>query len=169
MPDFLPRPIKLDEVESHDKYLQTYGVVCSATPKVEYNKTTKKAKQDVRIIDDTGTSMPVILLEMQNTDSFLAGDVLALLYPEKTKINNENGLQAFASRVATGIGSAREDALMKWWAQADKEAFVTSDAQEEEYYAADLAAYKLTIQDKDSDEFKELVDTYAAKHPLNKY
>ena len=123
----------------------------------------------MRIIDDTGTSMPVILLEMQNTDSFLAGDVLALLYPEKTKINNENGLQAFASRVATGIGSAREDALMKWWAQADKEAFVTSDAQEEEYYAADLTAYKLTIQDKDSDEFKELVDTYAAKHPLKKY
>ena len=28
---------------------------------------------------------------------------------------------------------------------------------------------KLTIQDKDPDEFKELVDTYAAKHPLNKY
>ena len=122
----------------------------------------------MRIIDDTGTSMPLILLEMQNTDSFLVGDVLALLYPEKTKINNENGLQAFASRVATGIGSAREDALMKWWAQADKEAFVTSNAQEEEY-AADLAAYKLTIQDKDPDEFKELVDTYAAKHPLNKY
>ena len=39
----------------------------------------------------------------------------------------------------------------------------------EKEYAADLAAYKLTIQDKDSDEFKELVDTYAAKHPLNKY
>ena len=39
----------------------------------------------------------------------------------------------------------------------------------EKEYAADLAAYKLTIQDKDPDEFKELVDTYAAKHPLNKY
>ena len=32
-----------------------------------------------------------------------------------------------------------------------------------------ITAYKLTIQDKDPDEFKELVDTYAAKHPLNKY
>jgi hypothetical protein len=50
----------------------------------------------------------------------------------------------------------------------DIEAFATSDAQEEEY-AADLAAYKLTIQDKNpADEFKELVETYAAKHPLNK-
>ena len=39
----------------------------------------------------------------------------------------------------------------------------------EKEYAADLAAYKLTIQDKDPGEFKELVDTYAAKHPLNKY
>ena len=107
MPEFLPRPIKLDEVESHDKYIQTYGVVYSATPKVTYNKQTGKAKQDLRIIDDTGTSMPLLLLEMQNTDSFLAGDVLAMLYPDKTTIKNEPGLQAFASKVATGIGSAR--------------------------------------------------------------
>ena len=34
-------------------------------------------------------------------------------------------------------------------------------AQEEEY-ATDLAAYKLTIQDKNPDEFKELVETYTA-------
>ena len=80
-------------------------------------------------------------------------------------------MTAFASRVATGIGSAREKELMVWYAEPDKEAFATSDAQEEEY-AADLAAYKLTIQDKNPDEFKELVETYAAKHPrhpLNKY
>ena len=76
-------------------------------------------------------------------------------------------MTAFASRVATGIGSAREKELMVWYAEADKEAFATSDAQEEEY-AADLAAYKMTIQDKDPDEFKELVETYPAKHPLNK-
>ena len=167
MPEFLPRPIKLDEVESHDKYIQTYGVVYSATPKVTYNKQTGKAKQDLRIIDDTGTSMPLLLLEMQNTDSFLAGDVLAMLYPDKTTIKNEPGLQAFASKVATGIGSAREEELMKWYAQADHDAFETSDAQQEEF-GADLAAYKLTIQDKNPDEFKELVENYAANHPLNK-
>ena len=167
MPEFLPRPIKLDEVESHDKYIQTYGVVYSATPKVTYNKQTGKAKQDLRIIDDTGTSMPLLLLEMQNTDSFLAGDVLAMLYPDKTTIKNEPGLQAFASKVATGIGSAREEELMKWYAQADHDAFETSDAQQEEF-GADLAAYKLTIQDKNPDEFKELVDNYVANHPLNK-
>ena len=56
--------------------------------------------------------MPLILLEMQYTDSFLAGDCLAIRYPEKTKVNNESGLTAFASRVATGIGSARENELM---------------------------------------------------------
>ena len=112
--------------------------------------------------------MPLLLLEMQHTDSFLAGDVLAIRCPEKARVNNEDELTAFASRVATGIGSARERELMVWYAEADKEAFVTSDAQEEEY-AADLAAYKLTIQDKDTEEFKELVDTYAAKHPLKKY
>ena len=56
---------------------------------------------------------------------------------------------------------------MKWWAQADKSAFETTDAQQDEF-ATDLAAYKLTIQDKNPDEFKELVETYAAKHPLNK-
>ena len=167
MPEFLPRPIKLDEVESHDKYIQTYGVVYSATPKVTYNKQTGKAKQDLRIIDDTGTSMPLLLLEMQNTDSFLAGDVLAMLYPDKTTIKNEPGLQAFASKVATGIGSAREEELMKWYAQAGHDAFETSDAQQEEF-GADLAAYKLTIQDKNPDEFKELVENYAANHPLNK-
>ena len=72
--------------------------------------------------------MPLLLLEMQYTDSFLVGDVLAMLYPEKAKINNEPGLQAFASRVASGIGSAREEELMKWWAQADKSAFETTDA-----------------------------------------
>ena len=167
MPEFLTRPIKLDEVESTDKFIQTYGVVYSATPKVTYNKQTGKAKQDLRIIDDTGTSMPLLLLEMQNTDSFLAGDVLAMLYPDKTTIKNEPGLQAFASKVATGIGSAREEELMKWYAQADHDAFETSDAQQEEF-GADLAAYKLTIQDKNPDEFKELVDNYVANHPLNK-
>ena len=167
MPEFLTRPIKLDEVESTDKYIQTYGVVYSAEPKVTYNTKTGKAKQDLRIIDDTGTSMPLLLLEMQNTDSFLAGDVLAMLYPDKTTIKNEPGLQAFASKVATGIGSAREEELMKWYAQADHDAFETSDAQQEEF-GADLAAYKLTIQDKNPDEFKELVDNYVANHPLNK-
>ena len=111
--------------------------------------------------------MPLLLLEMQHTNSFLAEDVLAIRYPEKARINNEHGLTAFASRVATGIGSAREKELMIWYAAADKEAFATLDAQEERY-AADLAAYKMTIQDKDPDEFKELVETYAAKHPLNK-
>ena len=167
MPEFLTRPIKLDEVESTDKYIQTYGVVYSAEPKVTYNTKTGKAKQDLRIIDDTGTSMPLLLLEMQNTDSFLAGDVLAMLYPDKTTIKNEPGLQAFASKVATGIGSAREEELMKWYAQANHDAFKTSDAQQEEF-GADLAAYKLTIQDKNPDEFKELVDNYVANHPLNK-
>ena len=48
---------------------------------------------------------------------------------------------------------------MVWYAQADHDAFATTDAQEEEF-AADLAAYKLTIQDKNPDEFKELVETY---------
>ena len=54
-----------------------------------------------------------------------------------------------------------------WYAEADHDAFATTHAQEEEY-ATDLAAYKLTIQDKNPDEFKELVETYADKHPLNK-
>ena len=55
---------------------------------------------------------------------------------------------------------------MVWYAEADHDAFATTHAQEEEY-AADLAAYKLTIQDKNPDEFKELVETYRAKHPFN--
>ena len=66
----------------------------------------------MRIIDDTGTSMPLLLLDMQYMDSFLAGDVLAILYPDKAKVNNEPGLTAFASHVATWIGSAREKELM---------------------------------------------------------
>ena len=156
MPDFLPKPIKLDEVESHTKYLQDYGVVWSATPKSVYNQKTGKAKQQLRIIDDTGTSMPLLLLEMQYTDSFLAGDVVAIRYPDKATINNEPGLTAFASHVATGIGSARENELMVWYAEADHDAFATTYAQEEEY-AADLAAYKFTIQDKDPDEAKARV------------
>ena len=168
MPEFLPKPMKLNEiVESNSKYLQVCAVVWLATPKSVYNEKTGKAKQELRIIDDTGTSMPLLLLEMQYTDSFLAGDVLAILYPDKAKVNNEHGLTAFASHVATGIGSAREKELMVWYAEADHDAFATTHAQEEEY-AADLAAYKLTIQDKDPDEFKELVETYATKHPLNK-
>ena len=50
-----------------------------------YNEKTGKAKQELRIIDDTGTSMPLLLLEMQYTDSFLAGDVVAIRYP-RTKL-----------------------------------------------------------------------------------
>ena len=34
-------------------------------------------------------------------------------------------------------------------------------------YAEDLAAYKLTLQDKNPNEFKELVENYAANHPFN--
>ena len=56
--------------------LQVCAVVWSATPKSVYNEKKGKAKQELRIIDDTGTSMPLILFEMQYTDSFLAGDVL---------------------------------------------------------------------------------------------
>jgi len=65
-----------------------------------YNEKTGKAKQELRIIDDTGTSMPLLLLEMQYTDSFLAGDVVAIRYPDKATINNEPGLTAFASHVS---------------------------------------------------------------------
>ena len=163
MPEFLPKPMKLNEiVESNSKYLHVCAVVWSATPKSVYNEKTGKAKQELRIIDDTGTSMPLLLLEMQYTDSFLAGDVVAIRYPDKATINNEPGLTAFASHVATGIGSARENELMVWYAEADHDAFATTHAQEEEY-ATDLAAYKLTIQDKNPDEFKELVlETYTA-------
>ena len=157
MPEFLPKPMKLNEiVESNSKYLQVCAVVWSATPKSVYNEKTGKAKQELRIIDDTGTSMPLLLLEMQYTDSFLAGDVVAIRYPDKATINNEPGLTAFASHVATGIGSARENELMVWYAEADHDAFATTYAQEEEY-AADLAAYKFTIQDKDPDEAKARV------------
>ena len=85
MPEFLPKPMKLNEiVESNSKYLQVCAVVWLATPKSVYNEKTGKAKQELRIIDDTGTSMPLLLLEMQYTDSFLAGDVLAMRYPTKT-------------------------------------------------------------------------------------
>ena len=113
MPEFLPKPMKLDEVvESNSKYSQVYAVVLTATPKSVYNEIKGKAKQELRIIDDTGTSMPLILLEMQYTDSFLAGDVLAIRYPDKATINNEPGLSAFATHVATGIGSPRENKLM---------------------------------------------------------
>jgi hypothetical protein len=167
MPEFLPKPMKLDEVvESNSKYSQVYAVVLTATPKSVYNEIKGKAKQELRIIDDTGTSMPLILLEMQYTDSFLAGDVLAIRYPDKATINNEPGLSAFATHVATGIGSPRENELMVRYAEADHDAFTTTHAQEEEY-ATELAAYKLTIQDKNPDEFKELVETYTAKHPFN--
>ena len=59
-------------------------MVITATPKYVYNEETGKARQDLRIVDDTGTSMPLLLFEMQKTESFLAGDVLALRYPTKT-------------------------------------------------------------------------------------
>ena len=91
----------------------------------------RSKSEELRIIDDTGTSMPLLLLEMQYTDSFLAGDVVAIRYPDKATINTEPGLTAFASHVATGIGSAREKELMVWYAEADHDAFATTHAQEE--------------------------------------
>ena len=52
---------------------------------------------------------------------------------------------------------------MVWYAEADHDAFATTHAQEEEYATDLAAAYKLTIQDKNPDEFKELVlETYTA-------
>jgi hypothetical protein len=121
MPEFLPKPMKLNEiVESNSKYLQVCAVVWSATPKSVYNEKTGKAKQELRIIDDTGTSMPLLLLEMQYTDSFLAGDVVAIRYPDKATINNEPGLTAFASHVATGIGSAVRPVKTSSWSGTPK-------------------------------------------------
>ena len=79
-----------------------------------------------------GTSMPLILFEMQNTDSFLARHVLAMRYPNKTFINSELGLSSLASKTAAGIGTARENELMIWYAAADQNAFTTSHAQEEQ-------------------------------------
>ena len=116
-----------------------------------------------------GTSMPLLLFEMQSTDSFLARHVLAMRYPNKTFINSELELSSLASKTAAGIGTARENELMIWYASApsaDHNAFTMSHAQEEQY-AEDLAAYKLTLQDKSPDEFKELVENYAANHPFN--
>ena len=55
---------------------------------------------------------------------------------------------------------------MVWYAEAGHDAFAMTHAQEEEY-ATDLAAYKLTIQDKNPDEFKELVETYTAHRPAS--
>ena len=101
-------------------------------PKYVYNDENGKAKQELRIVDDTGTSMPLLLFEMQNTDSFLAGDVLAVRYPNKTFINSELGLSSLASKTAAGIGTARENELMIWYAAADQNAFTTSHAQEEQ-------------------------------------
>ena len=168
MPEFLPKPMKLNEiVESNSKYLQVCAVVWSATPKSVYNEKTGKAKQELRIIDDTGTSMLLLLLEMQYTDSFLAGDVVAIRYSDKATINNEPGLTAFASHVATGIGSAVRPVKTSSWSGTPKLTTMRSrrrmPKRNEEEYATDLAAYKLTIQDKNPDEFKELVlETYTA-------
>ena len=132
MPEFLTRPMKLDEVvETSSKFIQVYAVVLIA-PKYVYNDENGKAKQELRIVDDTGTSMPLLLFEMQNTDSFLAGDVLAMRYPNKTFINSELGLSSLASKTAAGIGTARENELMIWYAAADQNAFTTSHAQEEQ-------------------------------------
>ena len=158
----------LDKViDTNSKFIQVYAVVMTATPKYVYKEETGQARLDLRVVDDTGTSMPLILFEMQKTDSFLAGDVLAMRYPTKTYINGELGLSCLAGKTAAGIGTARESELMTWYASsADQNAFTTSQAQEEQY-AEDLAAYKRTLQDKDPDEFKALVENYAAKHPFN--
>ena len=56
MPEFLTRPMKLDEVvETSSKFIQVYAVVLIA-PKYVYNDENGKAKQELRIVDDTGTS-----------------------------------------------------------------------------------------------------------------
>ena len=109
----------------------------------------------------------MLLLRQKKHDTLLLLILIyCIRYSDKATINNEPGLSAFATHVATGIGSPRENELMVRYAEADHDAFTTTHAQEEEY-ATELAAYKLTIQEKNPDEFKELVETYTAKHPFN--
>ena len=113
IPEFLPRPITLNMIEgSESNYLQVYCVVMHATAKEDANA---NQVQRLTVADDTGTMMPLLLLSMLKVDSYSAGDVLALRYPNKTKIDNKTGLSCLSSKVCTGIGTPRENELMVCW------------------------------------------------------
>lgn len=163
IPEFLPRPITLNMIEgSESKFLQVYCVVMHADAKEVANA---NMVQKLTITDDTGTMMPLLLLSMQKVDSYLAGDVLALRYPNKTKIDNKTGLSCLSSKVCTGIGTPRENELMVGYTNADKNSF-QNPAVAEDTYADELAQYKLSIQGEEPDEFARLVEEFNAKHPV---
>ena len=163
MPEFLPSPITLNMIEgSESLFIQVYGVVVQATPKEDANA---NMVQRLSITDETGTMLPLLLLSMKKVDSYLAGDVLALRYPNKTKIDNKTSLSCLSSKVCTGIGTPRENELMVWYANADKDSFQTP-AVAEDNYADELTQYKMSIQGEEPDEFARLVEVFNAQHPL---